>query len=100
MIANQPDIDLWVFDRVRLVNGTEVLGSSHLGDGSQVLGTISAQGVAPASGDDFTGMDPDLRGGVLKEFGLARRIQLAVGEVISGAGDFSQATIERQISNH
>lgn len=100
VIANHPDSDLWAFDWVRLLNGAEVLGSSHLGDGPQVLGAISAQGVGPASGDDFTGTDPDLRGGVLKGFGLARRIQLAVGEVMSGAGDFSQAAIERQIGYH
>jgi hypothetical protein len=100
VIANHPDSDLRVGDRVRLLNGAEVLGSSHLGDGSQVLGAISAQGVELAGGDDFTGADPDLRGGVLKGFGLARRIQLAVGEVMSGAGDFLQAAIERQSGYH
>ncbi|MDA9975626.1 hypothetical protein N9F34_02200 [Alphaproteobacteria bacterium] len=100
VIANHPDSDLRVFDRVRLLNGAEVLGSSQLGDGSQVLGVIFAQGVGLAGGDDFTGTDPDLHGGVLKGFGSARLIQLAVGKVMSGAGDFSQAAIEWQIGYH
>jgi hypothetical protein len=87
-------------DRVRLRNGAEIVGASTLGSGSQVLGPISARGVHLASGGDFTEPDPDLRGAVLKGFGRAQGIRLAVGEVINGLGDFAAAPVERQLSYH
>ncbi|MDP9843982.1 hypothetical protein [Streptosporangium lutulentum] len=36
----------------------------------------------------------------MKGFGLARGIQLGAGEVINGAGDFADASIERQLAYH
>ncbi|MFD8086604.1 hypothetical protein ACFV4F_33465 [Kitasatospora sp. NPDC059722] len=98
--ANQPGSLLSVGDHARLLNGAEVVGSSVIGDGAQVIGAISAQSVRLAGGDDFTGPDPDRRGAVLKGSGLARGIRLAVGDVVNGLGDFAAAPVERQLAYH
>ncbi|MFF3071195.1 hypothetical protein ACFVSN_01585 [Kitasatospora sp. NPDC057904] len=98
--ANQPGSLLSVGDHARLLNGAEVVGSSMIGDGAQVIGAISAQSVRLAGGDDFTGPDPDRRGAVLKGSGLARGIRLAVGDVVNGLGDFAAAPVERQLAYH
>ncbi|MFF4815459.1 hypothetical protein ACFY2K_12840 [Kitasatospora sp. NPDC001309] len=98
--ANQPGSVLSVGDRARLLNGAEIVGSSVIGAGAQVIGAISAQGVRLAGGDDFTGPDPDLRGAVLKGTGLARGTTLAAGDVLNGLGDFAAAAVERQLAYH
>uniref|UniRef100_A0AAU2K346 Acyltransferase n=1 Tax=Streptomyces sp. NBC_00049 TaxID=2903617 RepID=A0AAU2K346_9ACTN len=98
--ANRPGVALLVGDRVRVLNGAEVVGSSTLGTGSQIIGAVSAQNVRLGSGHDFEGPDPDTRGAVLKGFGLAREIRLGAGDVVNGAGDFSTAPVERQLAYH
>jgi len=98
--ANQPGSVLSVGNRARLLNGAEIVGSSAIGDGAQVIGTISAQSVQLAGGDDFTGPDPDRRGAVLKGAGLARGTRLQAGDVVNGLGDFAAATVERQLAYH
>ncbi|MER7750583.1 hypothetical protein [Kitasatospora sp. NPDC097643] len=87
-------------DRTRIANGAEVLGSSRIGDGAQILGPISARSVDLAPGRSRTYPDPDARGGVLKGFGRAQRIHVGVGEVVNGAGDFATAPVERQRTYH
>ncbi|MEU8998350.1 hypothetical protein AB0952_24330 [Streptomyces caniferus] len=98
--ANQPGSELSIGHRVRLLNGAEVVGSSRIGAGAQVIGAISAQSVELAGGGDFTSPDPDRRGAVLKGFGLARGVQLGAGDVMNGIGDFTGAAIERQLAYH
>lgn len=98
--ANQPGSVLSVGNRARLLNGAEIVGSSIIGDGAQVIGAISAQSVQLAGGDDFAGPDPDRRGAVLKGTGLARGTRLDAGDVVNGLGDFATATVERQLAYH
>lgn len=98
--ANKPGDVLVVGDRVRLLNGAEVVGASVLGAGSQVIGAIAAQRVRLGGGDDFTGPDPDRRGAVLKGFGFAREVSLETGDVVNGLGDFASTPVERQIAYH
>ncbi|WP_093629834.1 hypothetical protein [Streptomyces sp. 3213.3] len=98
--ADQPGSVLSVGNRVRLLNGAEIVGASVVGDGAQVLGAISARSVRLAGGDDFTGADPDHCGAVLKGAGLARGIRLEAGEVVNGLGDFAAASVERQLAHH
>ncbi|MFD7256424.1 hypothetical protein [Streptomyces sp. NPDC059874] len=98
--ANRPGIELSVGDRVRVLNGAEVVGSTTLGTGSQIIGAVAAQGVHLAAGDDFQGPDPDARGAVLKGFGLARGTRLGTGDVVNGSGDFASAPVERQLAYH
>ncbi|MFF2744700.1 hypothetical protein ACFVVA_04090 [Kitasatospora sp. NPDC058048] len=98
--ANQPGSVLSIGDRARLLNGAEIVGSSTIGNGAQIIGAISAQSVRLAGGDDFTGPDPDRRGAVLKGAGLARGIRLEAGDVVNGLGDFATAAVERQLAYH
>ncbi|MFE4617387.1 hypothetical protein ACFRJ7_14910 [Streptomyces sp. NPDC056747] len=98
--ANRPGAELHVGDRVRVLNGAEIVGSSVLGSGSQIIGAVAAQSVRLGAGDDFEGPDPDTRGAVLKGFGLARGIWLEAGDVVNGSGDFAAAPVERQLSYH
>ncbi|MFC9235094.1 hypothetical protein ACFTZK_01270 [Streptomyces decoyicus] len=53
--ANQPGSELWIGHRARLLNGAEVVGSSRIGAGAQVIGAVSAQSVELAGGEDCTG---------------------------------------------
>ncbi|MFJ4778413.1 hypothetical protein [Streptomyces sp. NPDC088762] len=98
--ANRPGTELRVEDRVRVLNGAEIVGASLLGSGSQIIGAVAAQSVRLGAGDDFEGPDPDTRGAVLKGFGLARGLRLEAGEVVNGSGDFAAAPVERQLSYH
>ncbi|MEV6285501.1 hypothetical protein [Kribbella sp. NPDC051770] len=91
---------LTIGDRARISSGALVVAPAEIGDGCQVLGQITAQDVVLAGGEDFTHPDPDHRGAVLKGFGKARGLQLGVGEVVNGAGDFDDAPIERQRRYH
>ncbi|WP_344181789.1 hypothetical protein [Kribbella lupini] len=89
-----------VGNRTRLSSGAVVVGPAELGDGCQILGQITAQDIVLAGGADHTHPDPDHRGAVLKGFGKARGVQLGVGEVVNGAGDFDDAPVERQRHYH
>jgi hypothetical protein len=100
VLAYHPGAELRIDDRVRVLNGAEIVDSCHLGIGSQVLGAISARAVDLGGGGDFTEPNPDRRGAVLKGFGLARGTRLSIGEVMNGEGDFTDAEIERQLAYH
>ncbi len=87
-------------NRGRYNSGASVYGTSELGNGTQILGMISATDCVLAGGEDFTHPDPDLRGAVLKGVGTARKLHLGVGKVILGAGAFDQSAIQRQTDFH
>jgi hypothetical protein len=98
--ANRPDARIEIGDRTRLVGGADIMGITTIGTGCQVIGAIMAQSVRLGGGQDWTHPDPDQRGAVLKGHGLARGLHLGSGEVVNGAGDFSQAPVERQAAYH
>jgi hypothetical protein len=98
--ANRPGATLSIGDEVRLLNGAEVVRSSTLGSGAQILGAISAVGVELAAGDSYRGPDPDRRAALLKGFGRARGLRLGRGEVVNGSGDFAESAVERQAAYH
>jgi hypothetical protein len=85
---------------VRLSSGALVVAAAELGHGCQILGQVTAQDVVLAGGADHTHPDPDHRGAVLKGFGRARGVQLGVGEVVNGSGNFDDAPVERQRHYH
>jgi len=87
-------------DRGRYNSGAAVYGSSDLGSGSQILGLIAVSDCVLEGGEDFTQPDPDKRGAVLKGYGAARKLHLAVGEVAFGRSRFEQAAIQRQTDFH
>ncbi|HEY3003588.1 MAG TPA: hypothetical protein VGJ44_14675 [Kribbellaceae bacterium] len=99
--ANQAGARIRLGDGVRLVNGAEVVGTSDLGDGSLVLGPVSAQSVrlgGGLGGNDWP--EPDERGAVLKGSGLARGIELERGQVLNLTPSFADAPVEWQSAYH
>ena len=98
--ANMPDAEITIGDNGRYINGAQVIGKTHLGSGTQVIGPITVQNCTLEEGDDFHSADPDLRAGLLKGSGLARNITVAQGEVLNETGTFNQSDIERQSKYH
>jgi hypothetical protein len=100
--ANVAGTCLVVESHGRYQNGVVVMGHSHLGTGTQLLGgMLTVQDCLLAPGDSHLGDDPDRRGAVIKGFGFARGLELAAGEVINGRGHMDAATmVERQSTYH
>lgn len=98
--ANMPDAIIRVGDMGRYMNGPEIMGKCTLGSGSQILGAITVQNCSLDDGESYHNPNPDLRGGLLKGFGLARNLKVKQGEVINGKGSFEQVNIERQAGYH
>jgi hypothetical protein len=98
--ANRKSSRIVIGSHGRYLGGVEIVGDSRLGDGTQVIGAITVQDCQLAGGEPFTGSDPDRRGGVFKGAGLARGIQLNVGEVVNALGAFADYPIERQAIYH
>jgi hypothetical protein len=87
-------------DRGRYTGGVRIYGSATLGNGSQVHGNIVLIDCELVAGMDASFPDPNARGGVLKGFGTARELVVGAGEVIAGAGVFSQDELRRQREFH
>lgn len=98
--ANRSDAPIQIGHRGRYVNGPLILGGSHLGSGSQIIGPITVERCTLSAGGDHSTAHPDARGSVLKGCGLARDITLAQGDVINAHGDFSKSLPHRQSRNH
>lgn len=100
LLANRSDSVITIGSRVRLIGRIDLAGASTLGDGSQILGDVTAVNVALASGGSHRDPDPDLRGTVLKGRGRATGLALARGHVINADGDFGTAAVEAQSVYH
>jgi hypothetical protein len=98
--ANMPDSFISVGNEGRYMNGPEIMGKCVLGSGTQILGAITVQHCILAEGESYRNSNPDLRGGLLKGYGLARNLEVKQGEVINGHGSFEQTRIERQAGYH
>lgn len=98
--ANMPDAEIMIGDGGRYCDGVNIMGKSSLGNGSQVLGSITVQDCTLAAGGTFQTPDPDERAAVLKGFGLARGIALEKGQVVNGSGNFSDRPVEWQRVYH
>lgn len=97
---NGPSGELRIGNRGRYTSSAELVGNSTFGDGSQVVGRITVIGCHLGAGEDHTYPDADQRGAVLKGFGQARNLTLAQGQVVNGAGQFSDAPVEMQSKYH
>jgi hypothetical protein len=85
----------------RYINGVQILGNTVLGDGTQIIGgMITVQDCKLEGGKSFNYEDPDLRGAVLKGYGVARNINLCKGQVLNGLGLFDQKNIQHQSFYH
>lgn len=100
LLANRHDAVITVVSRVRLIGRIDLAGASTLGDGSQILGDVTAVNVSLVGGGSHRDPDPDLRGAVLKGRGRATGLTLARGHVINADGDFATAAVEAQSVYH
>ncbi len=98
--ANFKNSEIIIGDNGRYLNGVQLLGKTNLGSGSQVIGNITAQDCNLSSGESFLYPDFNLRGGVLKGFGLARNITVNQGKVLNGEGNFNQSDMKDQSFYH
>jgi acetyltransferase-like isoleucine patch superfamily enzyme len=98
--TNAPQAEIIIGDDGRYTDGATILGRTSLGNGSQVLGNIQVINCVLEGGESWIDADPDLRAAVLKGYGKALGIELGVGHVMNGAGDFAQAAVELQRSYH
>ena len=98
--ANAPGTDVKIGNKGRYCDGPTIVGNTHLGDGSQVIGAITVINCSLAAGTSYEDDDPDKRGAVLKGFGTARGLNLKTGEVVNGQGNFNLAAVELQSSYH
>ncbi len=98
--ANRVGADIRIGDHGRYLGGAAVFGACRLGDGSQILGAITADDCMLAGGGSHREPDPDRRAGLLKGTGVARGLTVRVGHVIVGHGGFRQADEEPQRIHH
>lgn len=87
-------------DNGRYNGNPSIMGKAALGSGSQILGNIVVQNCQLTGGGGFNEPDPDKRAAVLKGFGLARNLILETGQVVNGAGDFSNVPVQWQREYH
>ncbi len=98
--TNQPGSRIQIGNKGRYLNNPSVFGSSELQDGSQILGNISVISCILCAGGSFEEQDPDLRGGLLKGFGVAKGLTVPKGSVIPGQGRFDQEQVVLQTTFH
>lgn len=84
----------------RIDGSVSIYGNTNIENGSQILGFIQVYDCILKGGKDFNEKDPNLRGGVLKGVGRAKKLTVKQGHVINGVGDFKQDQEELQINYH
>lgn len=99
--ANYLNSEITIGNNGRYLNGVQMLGVSHLGSGTQIIGgQLTVQDCYLEDGQDFLFADPDQRGGVIKGFGLVRNLKIMKGKVINGLGTFDESMIKDQSFYH
>jgi hypothetical protein len=84
----------------RYMNGADISAPCTLGNGSQIIGPISARNCQLGAGHSHQHPDASERGAVLKGVGRAHNLSVGRGEVINGSGSFSQSAVESQLAYH
>lgn len=98
--ANREGAGIRIGDRGRYLSNPTVFGETTLGDGCQLLGSITVDSCTLEGGGSYEEPDPDLRGGLLKGRGLARCLTVPRGKVIAGEGAFRQEDLLPQSHFH
>ena len=98
--ANMPGSCITIGDYGRYLNGAQIIGRCNLGSGSQIIGNITVQNCTLEEGESYLHKNPDLRGGLLKGFGLARDLVIEKGKVIDALGKFDPVNIKNQSFFH
>lgn len=100
MKANSPGAAIEIGDNGRYCGIINLYGKIALGNGSQILGNITACDCSLADGQPYSHPIADERGAVLKGSGRAKAIQLSKGQVIDGWGVFRAANAVLQSTFH
>jgi acetyltransferase-like isoleucine patch superfamily enzyme len=98
--ANMKGAHISIRNNGRYLNGVQILGKCFLGNGAQVIGNITVQNCTLCDGEAYSHADADMRGGLLKGFGIARDLIISQGEVIDGFGKFINDDIKKQSFFH
>ncbi|WP_315708769.1 hypothetical protein [Brenneria uluponensis] len=98
--ANRDDAIIKIGNRGRYLGGVAVFGATFLGSGSQILGSITADGCRLEEGKSWREYGPNERGGLLKGHGLAKNVTVGTGMVINGTGTFTESLTEPQSNYH
>ena len=98
--ANVLDSNITIGSFGRFLNGVQIIGRCNLGSGSQIIGNITVQNCNLEAGESFLCDNPDLRGGLIKGYGLVRNLTIGKGKVIDGAGTFDSINIQDQSFYH
>lgn len=98
--ANIADSLITIGNLGRYLNGVQMIGQCNFGSGSQVIGNITVQNCVLEEGESYLCGNPDLRGGLLKGFGIAKNLTIGKGKVIEGFGKFDPSNIRYQSFFH
>jgi hypothetical protein len=98
--ADRAGVRITIGDHGRYQGGASVFGETTLGSGSQLLGMITVDSCHLAAGGSFRDPDPDARAALLKGQGVARKLRLEVGQVISTRDDFTMDDVKPQSFFH
>ncbi|MCG7392851.1 AraC family transcriptional regulator [Microvirga sp. ACRRW] len=98
--ADRAGVRITIGDQGRYQGGASVFGETFLGSGSQLLGMITVDSCYLAAGGSFRDPDPDARAALLKGQGVARKLRLDVGQVISTRDDFTMGDVKPQSFFH
>ncbi len=79
--ANTPDSAIRIGDHGRYLGGVTILGNSTLGNGAQILGSITFESSSLEAGGSYREQEPDLRAAVAKGRGLIRNQNIQQGHV-------------------
>jgi hypothetical protein len=98
--TNRPDARIQIGDSGRYLGGASIFGHCEFGSGSQVLGAITVDNCRLEGGESHGDHDPQRRGGLLKGIGFARSLEVPVGHVIAGNGQFTIEDLRPQAFFH
>ncbi len=98
--ANGPDTFISIGNYGRYLSGATFLGKSTLGNGSQVLGSITIENCILEQGGSFKEVNPDLRAAVIKGRGLIRNRTINKGDVAVLGEPLPEVIIQKQSDFH
>lgn len=98
--ANRKGAHIEISDNGRYLGGASVFGTTKLGNGCQLLGSINVDNCVLEGGGSWGDGDPDERGALLKGIGAARGLSLTRGQVIAGQGTFHMDDVKSQSCFH
>lgn len=84
--ANKINTRIQIGNQGRYQGGAQILGTCHLGNGTQILGAVTVENCHLQAGESFQHDQADERGAVIKGQGRVRGLDVPKGSVILCAG--------------